>query len=451
MNRPIQLGLFVLAFCGCQTASEPQTQPHEVPDWESPPGYLDPRILQPMVADEFAPEPGRILFDVSRLHALGYFRAAWNRFGDFFSHEGAEQVDPMSLVNCMEGLIPCPFFGHLATFLGEPTPSVDGFSDFCPEWDTPEIEGSSEVAVRNMLDQLLAGVFEDSCDDWRDRNAPWYFTPNQAKARSNDPLSLGRAVRIPLLPAPEGRMPVSLNVPDTRPFTHIHFDLGDVNSSEVALVDIGSTLSALPTEWVTEAGQTPERRLGETVVEAFGGHRPDGTFRVPWIGIGGERIPELTVMNASDGDIIIGQEVLMRSKQVCFDFRTNQLHLGNLSPCKGGAAINSAFVAPSFLLYVEVPLKQGAAEVVIDTGSPLTYCSEEFIVLNDGELSFSVAPDLETLAHCHNTEGQIAPHFYESDYQAILGMDYLLKFQSFGYERAPLRVFFGPPVGEDAK
>ncbi len=126
----------------------------------------------------------------------------------------------------------------------------------------------------------------------------------------------------------------------------------------------------------------------------------------------------------------IGIATLLRHEAVCFSWRESLLYLGNLGPCEGGDEPFQAHFGAGFLINME-PRTDGMPPTlgIVDTGADHTPCPPEVMATR---FAFGEGPSMAL--QCHR--GTV--------HSIIIGMDTLAKFAAFGWEVAPLRLYFVP-------
>ena len=163
------------------------------------------------------------------------------------------------------------------------------------------------------------------------------------------------------------------------------------------------------------------------------------------------RIPALAVRDVNDwmqevADI--GTNVLLRYPRICFDWANSVLHLGRLGPCGGGVQLDQVSLRNGMSPVVRVQAPDGAPiDVLLDTGANVTHCRDHFIQRMGGKrFRFGSHPDFEALCVA-DSETDLATESPEErpfGRSALIGMDTLLKFDGFGWELNPFRVYFLP-------
>ena len=161
---------------------------------------------------------------------------------------------------------------------------------------------------------------------------------------------------------------------------------------------------------------------------------------------------------------VLGQSLLLRHERLCFDWREERLHLGELGPCADGIEVDDAVLRGGLSMHLASPTAKprevkpsfGNAHlhdpnqvgVLVDTGATSTICSQRFVDLNDGSRTFSLSKRSGLTATCHRVEADNSSFHDDFGYRgfplALIGMDTLMRFRAFGWELAPLRLYFVP-------
>ena len=237
---------------------------------------------------------------------------------------------------------------------------------------------------------------------------------------------------------------------DPRPWTQV--EIGGVPMW--AMLDTGGAklrvsraLPFLATNLIDSFGE-PYRRL--TPLGDYRTHQPV-VLRDIGFGIVVEtRVPAIVEDQLHPYTAIVGMNVLLRYSQVCFSWRNMRLHLGNLGPCSEGVEpYQGAALRLGSIPTVRIRPARGLPyQVAIDTGSGQTLCQERFIDRMGGaRFRFGHShPDLE--AHCAaNTIHDLVTNQAGArawEVPAVIGMDTLIKFDAFGWELNPFRMYFVP-------
>ncbi|MCY3795884.1 MAG: hypothetical protein OXG51_16120 [Gammaproteobacteria bacterium] len=163
------------------------------------------------------------------------------------------------------------------------------------------------------------------------------------------------------------------------------------------------------------------------------------------------QVPALAIRDVNDSFqnmAIIGNSVLFRYPRICFDWTNNVLHLGRLGPCGEGVQLDQVGLRNGTQPVVRVQAPDGAPiDVLLDTGASLTRCRDHFNQRMGGKrFRFGSHPDFETLCVA-DSETELftaSPDERPAGRSALIGMDTLRKFDGFGWELNPFRVYLVP-------
>ena len=164
-----------------------------------------------------------------------------------------------------------------------------------------------------------------------------------------------------------------------------------------------------------------------------------------------KQVPALAVSDADNGyrDMaIIGTSVLFRYPRICFDWANRKLHLGRLGRCGEGVELDGVGLRSGASPVVRVHAPDGAPfDVLLDTGAHPTLCQERFVERMGGRrFRFGSHPDFQALCvidsshELHSVDSGVE----RFDLPALIGMDTLMKFDGFGWELNPFRVYLVP-------
>ncbi len=162
-------------------------------------------------------------------------------------------------------------------------------------------------------------------------------------------------------------------------------------------------------------------------------------------------VPALVIDDANDGyrdAAIVGTSVLLRYQRICFDWANRKLHLGRLGTCAEGVQLSEVGLRSGVLPVVRVHAPDGAPfDVMLDTGSHSTLCQERFVERMGGRrFRFGSHPEFDALC-VDDSKYELrsaAPEEEGYDLPALIGMDTLMKFDGFGWELNPFRVYLVP-------
>ena len=146
---------------------------------------------------------------------------------------------------------------------------------------------------------------------------------------------------------------------------------------------------------------------------------------------------------------LLGMAIFLRYNQACFSWSEQMLHLGHLGPCAEG---ETPFKGATELRRGIKPYMQfwgwkmggELMRILVDTGAPRTLCMDRFVrQMGERRFRFGEHPDME--AECVEDESLVpSPNRAEVYYHALIGMDTLIKFEAFGWELNPFRMYFVP-------
>ena len=156
-----------------------------------------------------------------------------------------------------------------------------------------------------------------------------------------------------------------------------------------------------------------------------------------------ERMLAVAHDGAEWGFFALGMDILLRHGSVCFAWAESTLYLGRLGPCEGGAAPYGARLEPSSQRpVILVPATDGTTvPVLIDTGARNNHCKRSLATrLQGGALAFGDHASLR--ATCGSARwGHIGEDHPRS---MTIGMETLSRFEAFGWELDPFRMYFVP-------
>ena len=233
----------------------------------------------------------------------------------------------------------------------------------------------------------------------------------------------------------------------------IHADLDDLRPWTIvqiggkpmwAMMDTGAVWARFPTR-SSILTQADHQTYGEprAMEEADGivREQQDAVLRDFTLGLVTEdRVPSKAWHPKGDS-VTIGMNALLRYPQVCFSWSDATLHLGSLGPCAGGEMPFSAHLSPQGQPFVEVGIGDGEPlRALVDTGVAKTDCQDRFMRrMGDGAFRFGRHPGL--VAGC----GAASPSLLTAGWiDAVIGMDDLSRFDAFGWELNPFRMYFVP-------
>ena len=389
------------------------------------------------------PTAEELIEQVVREQRAGNLEAAWQELTAFYAHPGRNEVGLEAFANCFL-LSGCPSIGYLGALLGKSKRQAGDLASFCPHWRGQRalIEASDDAEIisraEQQFDVILTRGLNGSCTEWYERElARLYKVPVLQRARR--PLVLPIAFMEPIAPAVEqmleGQWPVIEVVVDGWPVA--------------ALVDSGAGMTN-----INHVG-TPWREILHDMealttldILGSGGIQQQEVFRLSNIQLGSSFFYQLMVAGPRepmilDPEFTVGMNVLLRYPAVCFHWAEAEIHLGDTGPCAAGVSPGNARLTGKFSIMLEISMADGSAlDVLLDTGALNTPCSQRFIDSNGGEWTFSFGFHSKLVALCSRVTD--FPPALPGQFQALIGMDTLRRFDAFGWELNPLRVYFVP-------
>ena len=304
----------------------------------------------------------------------------------------------------------------------------------CPKiWDLARILGKPRSDL-----EFLHGICPDMSDH---RCRRWVASLREGGAHLGEEPAvkpLPQEVELRLFFAENG---------DPRPWTVV--EIGD--EAVWAMIDTGGFKVYLGEDWARGAG-VDFRPVGDSFHKMYndGVHRRRRNGIVPNFRLQALPLRHVAaqIRKPPTADVVFGMNILLRYGAVCFSWPdtpsgSGTLHLGTLGPCRRGAAAGRSFLAPlTGQPHVESMRDDGPPlAVLVDTGAIDTDCKEEFMARNgDRPIRFGAHPALS--ARCRlDSPYPILPHH---PWPLAIGMDTLLKFEAFGWELDPFRMYFVP-------
>lgn len=401
-------------------------------------------------------------------YGQGDFDSAWAAQTAFLQHPERNEVDYRAFMHCFIGHN-CPDYGYLGAFLGKGRGQMEALPRFCPEWKyvhqaMKADPNQDEDSFPELRDKLIQGTFKGSCDDWRVKKLKMLH--RQGAPRTPPP---PQAVPLALVQAAEGGV---------KPLVQVQV----AGRTAWMLVDTGASYTSF-------RGEAARRRLLPEDLEiidwipvhTFLGIQWKRLIRLPSLQVGDAAFKDVLALVSERGEgTILGTNILMRYRSVCFAWSERRLHLGDLGPCARGAQPHSAFISPLFALNLEVPARDVPSDepsngpwrlspqadakrewnqdpslvrVLVDTGTPFNECTSVFVAALGGARQFEFGGGLA--ADCFPELDRLVITISEENlrrsigaYTATLGMHGLLQFDAFGWERNPLRLYFVPKAAD---
>ena len=317
---------------------------------------------------------------------------------------------------------------------GSSQSAAEARNAFCARRECPDIYHVAWLAGRARSDlDFLGGICEDikadACRRW--------LAHHQAGRKR-----LGSVRRPAFNPAQDIPMWIDGQSGDPRPRANVVVD----GQSAAALLNTGARHSGFRRKWANM-----EAVDYDVVGDPYPETRPDGTERrtrevvLRNVALGGITEPRVLAVarDHPDAEFGLGIDILLRYGAACFAIAEGRLYLGALGPCADGrtplgARLDPATAQPT----IRVAGPDGApVTVLVDTGARVTLCKPSLAERLQGiPLQFGG----------HATVGAICdPHdehrVDDGDaYDMVLGMDWLSRFEAFGWELAPFRLYFVP-------
>ena len=391
--------------------------------------------------DSLGKQAGALLDRVIEHYQNGELEAAWEAYRAFFDHPENNDVDIDAFGRCFYRQ-DCPALGPLAFILGKSESEAGDFRSFCPDWEgrapldrSPDEFSESERLMWGFRNGAMGG----SCAEWVAENAAW-FEPRPSGHRH----------------APQALSLVSVFPDDPRPFAEVEI----LATRAKALFDTGATMSRVNSRLAEQDWEKVEL-IQKVQVNDIRKRRPTVLARVNRIQIGEAEFsrPVVTIATVSWADSgeatpaefgnLIGMNLLLQYDKVCFDWEGSKLYLGELGPCEGGMTPHSHWLdgALGIAVHAKIP-SIDFVRAEIDTGSPVTYCSEWIMGQNANREAFSFGSNAALTGEC-TYDSEIWFNNQEKGAESpsrhiLIGMDTLSQLAAFGWQLNPLKVYFSP-------
>ena len=370
-----------------------------------------------------------LLQEMSKAFSEGDFEGSWRSLRRFFESAPPDEMERLMSAHCWGGqratlVAVCPRVDFLAWATGQ-TAADFGFVDRLCEVRRDEPDG-------------LAWRAGWSCDQ-----LVLLITKRRQVLSSSSP------------PLRSGRMGMRLLRPDRSDARRVVI-AGWEHGTFWALLDTGASSTFIPRTALAWGGDRVERLGTSVAITRFDGvarNREQVLLRE----FGGPGMAQgdlpATVAPASKPYGAIGMNALSRFEAVCFSWRDEVLHLGELGPCGEGTRPHRAWLSGNLTPVVAIDRAEAAkVRVLIDTGARATLCAEGVARADAGELRFGDHPDM-VLSCAH----ELPPEFGgppESGgwlrYASVLaGMDLLTRFDAFGWRLNPFEMYFLPKRERD--
>ena len=185
----------------------------------------------------------------------------------------------------------------------------------------------------------------------------------------------------------------------------------------------------------------------EFVGDPYTETRTDGTERrarevvLRDLTLGGVTEPRVLAVahDDPDADLELGMDILLRYPAACFALADDRLHLGRPGPCAHGRArLDPNTGKPT----IRVPGPDGEpVTVLLDTGARESLCKPALADRLQG-VPLRLGGHATVEAGCA-PDGDRLPDDGDA-HDMVLGMDWLSRFEAFGWELAPFRLYFVP-------
>ena len=386
----------------------------------------------------YPPTPEDLLSQVIATYRIGDLDAAWDHYMAFFRHPDRNELDYREFVDCFF-LEQCPDIGVLGQIIGKPRAEPANIETFCPRLrrDPEDKKFMTTAERRKMYDRVVANGLRDTCPAWAARQ----------RSQLNESPALATAV-------PES-LPLTWYEPQGGGYIPA-IDILAGDEPQRAIVDTGSSSSTLimPLE---EAARRADLALSDMGQRATGIHAVFSLTiaKLDELRFGGilHRQVRVDVEDTHQRNTdhpfpyasLVGMNVLLRHKAVCFAWDEQRLYLGALGPCAGGEEPYDAWLTGSLIIHIAIPARDATRfPAMFDTGALHANCSRDFLAANASELAFSFGDHPSLEGECVIDESVLFPGLDWGYDQVSIRMNTLLQFQAFGWQLNPLRVFFVP-------
>ena len=304
---------------------------------------------------------------------------------------------------------------------------------FCARRECPDIYRVAWLAGRASSDlDFLGGMCEDIKTDSCRR---WLAHHHAGRSR------LGPARRPPSNEAREVPLRVSGESGDPRLRTVVEV----AGKTTPALLDTGAPNSGFRRKWANvEAVDYDVVGDPYTETRRDGGERRAREVVLRNLTLGGVTEPRVLAVARDDPDaeFELGIDVLLRYSAACFALADGRLHLGTPGPCADGRTPLGARLGAAGRPTILVAGPDGEPlTVLLDTGARENLCTPSLAERLQG-LPLRLGGDAAVEASCDPDGDRLRDDGDAHD--MVLGMEWLSRFEAFGWELAPFRLYFVP-------
>ncbi|MDE0038169.1 MAG: pepsin/retropepsin-like aspartic protease family protein [Gammaproteobacteria bacterium] len=312
--------------------------------------------------------------------------------------------------------------------------ATDARNAFCAREPCPDIWRIAWLAGRSAPDlAFLGGICKDLESEPCRR---WLVRQHRGRAY------LGPARRPPSNPAREVPLRVDGPSDDPRPRTVVEV----AGKTTPALLNTGARNSAFRRKWANM-----EAVDYDVVGDPYAETRRDGTEtqvrevvlrNLTLSGVTEPRVLAVARDNP-DAEFELGIDVLLRYPAVCLALGDGRLHLGRRGPCADGRISLAARLDPEDGQPTIVVAGPDGAPItaLLDTGARQSRCTASLAERLRG-IPLRLGGHATVEAGCDRNGDRLPDN--GDPYDMVLGMDWLSRFEAFGWELAPFRLYFVP-------
>ena len=311
--------------------------------------------------------------------------------------------------------------------------ATDARNAFCARQPCPDVWRIAWLAGRSAADlAFLGGICKDiesaACRRWLAR---------QHRGRAY----LGPARRPPSNPVREVPLRVSGESGDPRLRTVVEV----AGKTTSALLDTGAPNSGFRRMWANM-----EAVDYDVVGDPYTETRRDGDERrarevvLRNLTLGGVTEPRVLAVARDDPDaeFELGIDVLLRYPAVCFALVDGRLHLGTPGPCADGRTPLGSRLGTAGRPTILVDGPDGEpVTALLDTGARENLCTPSLAERLQG-VPLRLGGHAAVEASCDPDRDRLRDDGDAHD--MVLGMEWLSRFEAFGWELAPFRLYFVP-------